>query len=106
VNNSGNNLFINSSFSLDSLKIYDLENGNTWAPVYFDSTKNIMYLRIYSLFAEKYSKVLIHLKQGIDDTLICHNSGVANEICSSIDSIWYNRVLVTANNKNQAITIV
>lgn len=106
VDSLGRNLFSNNikCLSLANISIYDLQNNMQLVPItYYDSISNVIDFSTAS-FIKNYSRSLIHLKTGINDTIVCHYSGVANEVCSSIDSVWYNGVLYTAKN-NKPIVI-
>jgi hypothetical protein len=108
VDSLGNNPFTNTSkcLSLDSIRVYDLQNNSSSLEIrYYNSEKNVIDIVTSNVFINNYNRNLIHLKAGINDTLICHYSGVANEGCLNIDSVWYNGILCT-NNVTTAFTIV
>jgi hypothetical protein len=109
VDNRGKSIFTDSSmlYNLDSVRIYDLQNGDSVSgyPLYFDTATNLLFITNNSIFINKYSLALIHLGTGINDTLMCHNSGIANSKCSLVDSVWYNRILYSVNNDNPILIV-
>ena len=109
VNNSGKSIFIDGSmlYKVDSIRIYDLQNHDSPSgyPLYFDTAANLLFIVNNSIFINKYSIAIIHLGTGINDTLKCHNRGIANAQCSLLDSVWYNGILYSVNNENPILIV-
>jgi hypothetical protein len=109
VDNRGISIFKDSSklYNIDSVRIYDLQNGDSASGylLYFDTASNSLFIVNNSIFINKYSLAIIHLGTGINDTLKCHNRGIANSKCSLLDSVWYNGILYSINNDNPILIV-
>lgn len=92
----GKDLYPNNGYNIDSLKTYDLHNGieaflingyklsNIFPSVFIFGPGN-------NDIINGYVTTIIHLKMGLDDTLIVHLTG--NSIYgTSYDGIWYNNI--------------
>lgn len=106
IDKNGNSIFANPSNIPDSIKTFDLQyNFMQTYMSHYNSSNTIFYFTA-DTFVNKYAKVAIQFTyQRKYDTLIFHNRGIENEVCSDIDSVWYNNILCTTNN-NGIIKII
>jgi hypothetical protein len=63
------------------------------SPVIYDSLLRLGNYYGFQIRANLYLKYQIHLKQGMDDTLLCHVNSEAQ-----FDTIWYNGSKITATS--------
>jgi len=106
VDKNGNSIFANPINNPDSIKAFDLQYNFRQVYMSFYNSANTTTYFTADTFVNKYAKVAIQFKyQGKYDTLIFHNRGTENEVCSNIDTVWYNNVLCTTNN-NGVISII
>ena len=106
VDNIGKSIFLNQINNPYSIKAFDLQlNYRQPYILSYNSSNTTMYF-IADTIVNKYAKIAIQfINQVKYDTLIFHDRGSENEVCSNIDSVWYNNVLCTTNN-NGVISII
>ena len=121
VDSSGNDLFSSfndgqNSYWMDSVKVSNIDQGNQYATLNCFDEHTVGYQ--FEMLAEfvmkvcpnynvenSYTYTLIHLKNGMDDTLKIHiNQNIITPSTMS-DSFWYNGILQSFDS-NAAITIV
>ena len=113
VDGNGNDLFTNgqNGYFKDSVQVYDLKNeiptfipnGYYWSFWLQSSILTTGYTN--NDIVNRYYTCLIHLKQGVDDTLKVHLTG-NQQIGSFPDSIWYNGKLSKMNDSCACMTII
>ena len=101
IDKFGNDLFKNgqNGYIKDSVAILNL-NGNK-IPNYVDFanwTPSTLLLSIstYTTVTNNYCTLIIHLKEGINDTLKMH---LISNPCTQLDSIWYNGQIKKAGSQ-------
>jgi hypothetical protein len=106
VDNTGKSIFSNPINNPNSIIAFDLQYNFRRTNMSFYNSTNTTFYFTADTFVNKYAKIAIQFKnQGKYDTLIFHDRGTENEVCSNIDSVWYNNVLCTTNN-NGVISII
>jgi hypothetical protein len=107
VDSNGNGLFSaiqdgQNGYWIDSLKVYDLSDGRkTMLTPCFENRSlsftfgggSVLHLCPNNNIKNRYSITLIHVKNGIDDTLKVHIDQNTITAGTNIDSIWYNGAL-------------
>lgn len=91
-----------NGFWKDSIKVYDITGQKKMLPNCFENnTQNYQFQQLQELrtticpntdIVNRYSYTLIHLKNGVDDTIKCHLDHDNIGLSTSYDGIWYNGV--------------
>lgn len=100
VDKNGNDLFTNgqNGYYMDSAYFKNTSGNIISGANYFVNypTTSTILLASYENVSDKYSAVIIHLKNGVEDTLKRH---LTSSGCPQLDSIWYNGQLKKAGTQ-------
>jgi hypothetical protein len=105
VDSNNNDLYSidgTNGFWRDSVKVYDIGGPMKLLPnCYINNTYNYEFQQLNVLSIDvcentdlinRYSYTLIHLKNGVDDTIKCHIDHDNLGLSTSYDGIWYNGI--------------
>jgi hypothetical protein len=118
VDSNSNDLYSTDGtrgFWKDSIKLYDITGQKKPLPKCFDdNTQNVQFQQFQEIrtticpntnIVNRYSYTLIHLKNGVDDTIKCHLDHDKIGLSTNYDGIWYNGIQKTYDT-NGNITIM
>jgi len=118
VDSNSNDLYSadgTSGFWRDSIEVYDITGQKKPLPnCFYDNTRNLQFQEFQEIrtticpntdIVNRYSYTLIHLKNGVDDTIKCHLDHDNIGLSTNYDRIWYNGIQMSYDS-NGNITIM
>jgi hypothetical protein len=117
VDSSGNDLFSltndgQNGYLTDSTRAYDITNGNKILLTCYPNGMGFQSLNVLKTIicanhdiVNQYSYTLVHLKNGIDDTIKVHLTSNSISPSTNNDSVWYNGVLKTYDSTGNILIV-